>query len=99
MKKYYHATPAENLDSILENGLVSESGFIYLTEKFEECIPFIALRGVNEILVVELEVPEENVGESFDHSQKFFQCRAFVYKGSIPLGNLIDFKMVQIGVK
>jgi hypothetical protein len=82
IKKYYHATPFENLESILDQGICRKYGYdgvIYLTEKPEEAARFVAIRGYVDILVCEVEVEEYMVEESFDHSEAFFKCRAYGY--------------------
>lgn len=80
----YHATPYENLGKILENGLVpGADGLIYLTEKLVDSVKFVAIRGYRDILVVEVKIPkklENTIEETFDHSERFFQCRSFASK-------------------
>ena len=86
-KKYYHATPLINLHSILGSGEIRK-GFdsvVYLAESEEEALRFIALRCFDSIAVLEIEVPDESkVVETFDHSYRFLQCRAFRYPENIP---------------
>lgn len=81
MRYMYHATPYENLGKILENGLIpGPDGLIYLTEKPVDAVKFIAIRGYRDILVVEVKIPkklENTIEETFDHSERFFQCRSF----------------------
>lgn len=91
-RTYYHATPFENLESIMDQGLLRGcDGVVYLTEKPEEAMRFVAIRGCTEILVVGVEVKEEMVEESFDHNENFFKCRAYTYKGDIPADEITEF--------
>lgn len=86
MKKMYHATKFSNLWSILDNGLKpGVDGLVYLAETREEAFRFICIRVFNEpILVLEVEVNEAELQETFDHSFSFFKCRAFGYPKVIP---------------
>ena len=84
LKSYYHATPFENLNSILKKGILTGcDGVVYLTENPDEAARFVAIRGHKKILVIEVELEEEMVEESFDHSMIFFRCRAFTYPQDI----------------
>ena len=84
LKSYYHATPFENLNSILRTGIKKGcDGVVYLAETPEEAARFVAIRGCSKILAVEVLLEEEMVEESFDHSQLFFRCRAFAYPEDI----------------
>ena len=89
MKYYYHATPFDNLVDIMINGLVpGVDGLVYLCENPKDCCKFIYIRGCNHILTVRVKVPknlENTVIETFDHSQKFFNCRAFA--STIPISS------------
>lgn len=90
LKTYYHATPYENLESIMSKGLMRGcDGVIYLTEKPEEAARFVAIRGYHKILVIGIDVEEDSVEESFDHSQVFFNCRAYTYSEDIEPDKLI----------
>lgn len=91
IKKYYHATPFENLGSIFAKGIRKGcDGVVYLTEKPEEAVRFIAIRGCKKVLVIEVEIEENLVKESFDHSQAFFRCRAYAYPGDISIDEFGD---------
>lgn len=91
-KTYYHATPFSNLDSILENGIHrSIEGVVYLTTKPGDAAKFVAIRGCGDILVCKVSVDEELVEESFDHNEKFFKCRAFMYSKDILPYEIEDF--------
>lgn len=89
MKKFYHATPYDNLWSILINGLkTGVDGVVYLAETREAALKFICVRCFDPILVIEIELDETHVEESFDHSYEFFKEKAFVYSKSIPADKL-----------
>ena len=98
MKKvYYHATPMENLDSILTNGIRKGiDGLVYLAEAPDEAARFVLIRGCKDILVLEVEVEEGLVEETFDHSQVFFGCRAFGCKSSIDSSDIIGVSEYEI---
>lgn len=91
LKTYYHATPFENLCSIFRKGIVKGcDGVVYLTEKPEEAVRFVAIRGYKKILVIEVEVEDYMVAESFDHSETFFKCRAYSYPQDISIDEFGD---------
>ena len=94
--KMYHATNIENLSSILEKGILRGfDGIVYLAEKPEYAARFLKVRLVKEILVIEVDVPEEKIEEQFDHNEKFFGCKAFGYPEDIPvemIGDLYKFE-------
>jgi hypothetical protein len=92
MKIYYHATDSDNLSSILDNGLkVGCDGVVYMTEKEDDAVKFVMFRGCKKIVVLKIKVykrDEKNVVETFDHSPRFFKCRAFGYMGNIDKSNI-----------
>ena len=91
LKSYYHATPFENVNSIFKKGIVKGcDGVVYLTEKPEEAAMFVAIRGYKKILVIEVEVEDYLVEESFDHSQAFFKCKAYLYPHDIAIDEFGD---------
>lgn len=92
-KTYYHATPFENLVSILEKGILKSKldGVVYLTEKPEEAARFLAIRFCREILVLEVEVEEDMVEEMHDHCEAFFKCKAYGYHGDIDPDQITNF--------
>ena len=74
MSKYYHGTSYSNLLKIIEDGKIKTSieGLVYLAKTKEEAFRFVALRYMTEdIAVIELELNESKIIETFDHSQKF----------------------------
>lgn len=97
LKTYYHATPYENLESIMDQGILKGcDGVVYLTEKPEEAARFAAIHGFRKILVLGVEMEESLLNESFDHSQIFFMCRAFTYQGNIPADEITEFLKYEL---
>lgn len=88
---YYHATPYENLASIVVDGIKSGmEGVVYLTKERDDALKFLAIRGCHDILTVEVLIDSEKVEETFDHSLQFFKCKAFGYKGDIKPCEMIN---------
>ena len=91
-KKFYHATDYKNLQSILDKGIIPGcDGIVYLTELAEEALRFMVFRFHKEVLVLEIELEESDVEETFDHSYSFFKCKAFGYQGTIPVASILNF--------
>ena len=91
-KTYYHATPFENLNSIMSQGIRKGcDGVVYLTEKPEEAVRFVTIRGYTNILVLGVEIEEDLVSESFDHNANFFRCRAYTYPDDIEADDITEF--------
>lgn len=93
MKKYYHATPFENFESIARQGILKSKfeGVVFLAEKPEEAARFLAIRLCREILVCEVELDESLVEESFDHNEAFFKCKAYMYHDDIAPEEITDY--------
>ena len=87
MKKYYHAATPETMEKIVSDGVVKKGidGCIYICERPDDAAKFVAIRGHEVIDVIELNLPEDKVIESYDHSIQFFGCRAFMYRGDVRL--------------
>ena len=67
---------------------------VYLCESMKDAAKFVALHGFRNILVCKIKVYKRDMGkvsESFDHSERFFKCRAFTYKGDIPKESIVDY--------
>lgn len=91
-KVYYHATSYENLGSILVDGIKASAidGVVYMTEKEEDAIKFLYIRGCRDIVTFKIKVADNSkVIETFDHNPVFFKCRCFGYCGDIPC-NMIE---------
>lgn len=90
-RTYYHATSAENLESILDQGIRKGcDNVVYLCEKSEEAARFPAIRGINPIIVFGVNVEESMVEESFDHNERFFGCKAYTYPDDIDRDDIVE---------
>lgn len=85
--KFYHATLKENMKKIIDEQRIRQSwdGVVYLCKQAVDSCKFLAVRGVREMSVIEIELNESDVEESFDHSESFFKCKAYMYYGDIEL--------------
>lgn len=84
--KFYHATTPENAISIMWDGVIkSRYGEVFLCKKPSDACKFLAIRGCSKVIVIEVELPEDAVIESYDHSESFFQCKAYIHNGDIKL--------------
>lgn len=86
MTKYYHGTSYSNLLKIINDGKIKASmeGIVYLAKTKEDAFKFVALRYMTEdIAVIELELDESKIEETFDHSPVFFKAKAYGYPGDI----------------
>lgn len=92
-KTFYHATSMDNLLSIAERGLLVEKTVdgIYLCETAKDCLKFVYLHGLTNMLVLKCKVDEQYVKESFDHSQAFFKCKAWVTDKDIPTKDILEY--------
>ena len=81
-KRYYHAATPEIMRKIVADGAIKRGwdGHVYICEKPEDAAKFVAIRGHDEVEVIEVILPANKVKESFDHSVQFFQCKAFMYE-------------------
>lgn len=84
-KRYYHAAIPETMRKIVADGVIKRGwdGYVYICEKPEDAVKFVAIRGHDEVAVIEVILPTNKVKESFDHSVQFFQCKAFMYEEDI----------------
>lgn len=91
--KLWHATAYDNLGSIIARGLQTGCDHVvYACENATDAAKFVAIRGVKDILLIQFEVNEQDVDESFDHSQAFFKCRAFSVSHNIEPESLVSFR-------
>lgn len=87
-KRYYHATTPEAAQSILNDGVIkAKFGEVFLCDDPKDAAKFLAVRLITEIVVFGMMLDSDEVQESFDHSQKFFQCKAYVHNGDIKLND------------
>ncbi len=87
IKKYYHATTEQNMKKIVADREIRKSwdGIVYLCDQPLDACKFLLVRGITKMCVIEVCIPESKVQLSCDHSISFFECEAFVHKGSIKL--------------
>lgn len=89
--KYYHATDARNLSSILDEGIKPGiDGAVYLTTTPQDALKFMVIRGTVDIVVFEVNLLRKWVEESFDHNANFFKCKAYYYDGTISAEKITD---------
>ena len=83
-----------NLYSILEHGIKpGVSHIVYLCETPQDSAKFAAIHGVKEILVCKVKMlkkDEKLIEETFDHSERFFKCRSYGYRGLINPEKITD---------
>lgn len=85
--KFYHATSLENMQKIIDDGKIKHSfgGEVFLCRKPLDVCKFLVLRGLRNVYVIEVELKETDVQESYDHAESFFRCKAYVHNGDIQL--------------
>lgn len=85
--KYYHAAPKETMIKIVGEGVIKESwdGMVYLCKEAVDACKFLIMRGMREMSVIEIELEENEVSESYDHNEAFFRCKAYMHNGNIEL--------------
>ncbi len=100
MRYMWHATPFENLISIMENGIEpGPDGLVYMCEQQQDAAKFVRIRGCRHILVVKIKIlkkDEDKVHETYDHSESFFKCKAFGYKGHIDTSKIVDYRQYKL---
>lgn len=97
-KTYYHATPYENLYSILDEGILAgPDGLVYLTDSPENAIKFLAIRLIEDVAVIQVDLEEDQVEESFDHNEVFFDCKAYFHEGDINPDNISEVYRYKVG--
>ena len=96
-KVYYHATPFENKDKVLTEGIHTGcDGVVYLCKRPDEAAKFVIIRGYKKILALGVVVEENMVEESFDHSEAFFKCKAYMYPEGIPSSCFVDARIYEL---
>lgn len=85
--KYYHAAPKETMIKIYREGVIKKSwdGMVYLCKEAVDACKFLAVRGMKEMSVIEVELEEAEVAESHNHNEAFFKCKAYMHNGDIKL--------------
>ena len=87
MAKFYHATTAASMTAIRKEGVLRAGSFgevFFCREPLDAC-KFLVIRGLRSVEVIEVELDEAAVEESYDHSESFFGCKAYVHHGDIEL--------------
>jgi len=59
---------------------------------------FLKMRGIEKIITFKIDankLDKKSIFESFDHSQSFFGCRAFVYEKDINPNALVKSGIMQ----
>ena len=72
---------------IVEDGVIKKSwdGMVYLCKEAVDSCKFLIIRGMKDMCVIEVELEESEVSESYDHSESFFGCKAYMFNGDIAL--------------
>lgn len=91
--KYYHATSEKAFNSIMKEGVIKTGidGIIYLTISREDALKFIGFRLIGQpIYMLEVELNDNDVFETFDHSYKFFKCKSYGVDKNIDVSNITN---------
>lgn len=85
--KLYHATTNENMEKIVGDGVLRTScdGMVYLCKQPKDACKFLLIRGLKRMCVLEVNVEDKKISESYDHSEAFFGCKAYMHDGEIKL--------------
>lgn len=86
-KKYYHAATPETMEKIIADGVVKRGwdGCVYLCEKPQDAAKFVAIRGHDEVAVIEVILPANKVKECFrlqGWTDDYFEKAEFVNSDS-----------------
>ena len=103
--RLYHATSANNIESIKKKGLVSQFEGVYLTDSIESAQRWIGFRlraqGETLLAVVEVEVDETKLEEGTDHSplmvQLFGVGKSFLSPKNIPAKKIVEIHLFKMG--
>ena len=79
--KFYHATTKEAAASIQKDGVLKAGPFgeVFLCRSPLDACKFLIIRGVLQVSVFEVNLKRSEVTESHDHSEGFFQCKAYTH--------------------
>ena len=95
--KYYHATHKKNLGSILIEGIKPGiDGCVYLCTTPVDAVKFLVVKAIKEIVVFEVDLDKKDILESFDHSEAFFKCKAYLTLNHIDsnsITNVYDYSI------
>ena len=68
------------------NGIYASKydGLVYMTEKEEDAVKFVLIRGIKHIVTFKIKVKDSSkVIQTFDHSKEFFKCDCYGYIGDV----------------
>ena len=86
--KMYHATDEQSARSIIQDGKIkTRFGEILLTDSVNNALKFLLFRGLDKVIIFEVDVDESKMLESFDHSEAFFGCKAWMVFEDIPVSS------------
>lgn len=91
----WHASPYSNLESIVNNGLLTSNGKIFFADKVESAVLFVYMKGEKHIIAFPVEFTEEEVNESFDHNVDVFKCRCYSVANNIPYSRVIEAEIME----
>ena len=102
--RLYHATKTENVQSILDKGLISKWEGVYLTDSIESATRWMGFRlkamGEQFMSVIEVEVDESKLIEGTDHSPMMVKLfgvgKSLVSIKSIPKSAIKDVHHFQL---
>jgi hypothetical protein len=102
--RLYHATSANNIESIQKKGLVSRFEGVYLTDSIESAQRWIGFRlrakGETLLAVVEVEVDENKIVEGTDHSPMmvtiFGVGKSFLSPKNIPAKKIVEIHLYEM---
>jgi len=87
MAYFYHATTRDKMFHIVAEGKLkaNTSGEVFLCKSPIDACKFLVCRGITRISVIEILLNENDVVVSDDHSESYFQCKAYIHNGDIEL--------------
>ena len=91
----WHASPYSNIESILNNGLLTSNGKLFFADKVDSAVLFVYMKGEKHIVAFPVEFTEEEVKESFDHNVDTFKCRCFSVTKNIPYSRIIEDEIMK----
>lgn len=92
--KFYHATTKEAAASIQKDGVLKAGPFgeVFLCRSPLDACKFLIIRGVLQVSVFEVNLKRSEVTESHDHSEGFFQCKAYTHDGDIAVSDRVPVR-------
>lgn len=89
---FYHATPVENLNSILMSGITtSQDGMVHLTRDEVAAVKYCASRGLRKIATLRIRLDDlSKVADILDSGCDLYNCSCYGYEDDIPRERIID---------